>query len=366
VIPLPDQPLAQRILGGALSHARVPQQFLFFGPRGTGKRAAADALAHVLIGGPGSDRSRASLDLSVVRASGDQIRLEELEDALRDLATRPVVGRARVAVIEDAHRLRNDAGDRILKPLEEPPPSSYLILVTERPDDLLPTIRSRCMPVPFRSPGWRAIRGRLVDAGVPPEQAEALARSDGPMALASDGFWRAMREVGAQMGLEILRGGRDGSLVVGDAQRRMEAQAAGHASDELRAMRAAAEELEGRRGGKTALKRADDQAKRERRRMLSDGWAAVLGGAAAVVADALALAVGAGDRVRHRTLLEEIRAAGAPADLCERALEEIELTRAELQLNPTVDVAVQAMLIRIGLARRGEQHPLTAPGRLPW
>jgi DNA polymerase-3 subunit delta' len=364
VIPLPDQPLAQRILGGALSHDRVPQQFLFSGPRGTGKRAAADALAHVLIGVPRTER--VSLDLSVVRASGDQIRLEELEDALRDLATRPVVGRARVAVIEDAHRLRNDAGDRILKPLEEPPPSSYLILVTERPDDLLPTIRSRCMPVPFRSPGWRAIAARLAERGVPADRAEALARAEGPMALAADDLWRAMREVGAGIGMDVLRGARDGAAVVADAQRRMEAAAGANRSDELRELEATAAALEGKRGGKTAAKRAEDQAKRERRRTLSDGWATVLGGAAAVVADGLAVAVGADDRVRHRGLLEEIRAAGASAALCERALEEIELTRAELQLNPTVDAAVQAMLIRIGLVRRGEHHPLTAPGRLPW
>ena len=36
----------------------------------------------------------------------------------------------------------------------------------DRLADLLPTIRSRCLPVPFRSPGWRQIAARLVDAGL--------------------------------------------------------------------------------------------------------------------------------------------------------------------------------------------------------
>ena len=116
MIELPDQPLAERVLAGALDRGRVPQQFLLFGPPGTGKRAAADAIARHLIGVDSGDGTRPLLDLSIVRASGAQILVEDLEDALRDLATRPVVGRCRVAIIEGAERLRDVAGNRILKP----------------------------------------------------------------------------------------------------------------------------------------------------------------------------------------------------------------------------------------------------------
>jgi hypothetical protein len=84
------------------------------------------------------------------------------------------------------------------------------------------------------------------------------------------------------------------------------------------------------------------------------------------VADGLAVAVGAGDVARHRDLRDAIAGAAAPADLCIRALEEIEMTRADLALNPTVDLAVEALLVRIGQARRGERHALRAAGRLPW
>lgn len=358
--------MARAVLAGALAHGRVPQQFLFAGPPGTGKRAAALAVAHHLIGIPPADGARASLDLSVVRASGAQILVEDLEDALRDLATRPVVGRCRVAIVEGAERLRDVAGNRILKPLEEPPAGSHVILVTDRPEDLLPTIRSRCVPVPFRTPGWRTIAQRLVERGVAADAAAALARADGPIALAGDAFHRSMREVGVQMGLGILEGGRSGRQMVDDAQRRMEAAAAEHPSEELRALRATAAELEGKRGGKTAAKRAEDQEKRERRRLINDGWEAVLTGAAGVVADGLAVALGSPGTVRHRDLVPRLETAGADAVFCERAIEEIEVTRSEFQLNPTVDVAVQAMLVRIAMARGGERHPLTHPGRLPW
>lgn len=366
MIHIPDQPLATRVLTGAFAHGRVPQQFLFTGPPGTGKRDAAVAVAHHLIGMPEDEAHRASLDLSVVRASGAQILVEDLEDALRDLASRPVVGRCRVVIVEGAERLRDVAGNRILKPLEEPPAHSHVILVTDRPEDLLPTIRSRCVPVPFRNPGWRVIAQRLIEQGVDQVRAEALARSDGPMALAGDAFYRSMREAGAAMGLAILAGGRSGRQLVDDAQARMEAAAAQNPSQELLDLRATAAELEGKRGGKTAAKRAEDQEKRERRRMISDGWDAVISGAAGIVADAMAVAHGAEDSIRNRHFLDQLRTIGADPAFCERAIEELELTRAELQLNPTVDVAVQSALIRIEHARQGERHPLTHPGRLPW
>jgi DNA polymerase-3 subunit delta' len=366
MITIQDQPLAEKILAGALAGAHVPQQFLFYGPAGTGKRPAAYRVARQLIGAADQTAERAQLDLSVVRASGAQILVDDLEDALRDLATRPVVGRCRVAIVEGAERLRDVAGNRILKPLEEPPAGSHVILVTDRPEDVLATIRSRCLPVPFRSPGWQAIATRLVAEGVPAGVAEVRARTQGPMALVGDAYWRSMREVGVELGLSILRGDRAGAALVADVQQRMESAAAAHPSAELVELRRAADELEGKRGGRTAAKRAEDQEKRERRRMVSDGWATVLAGAAGVVADGLALAVGAGAAVRHRDLADAMESAAAPAELCERALEEIESTRADLLLNPTVDLAIEALLVRIDLARRGERHPLRGPGRLRW
>ncbi len=366
MITVPDQPLAERVLAGALSGERVPQQFLLFGPAGTGKRAAAERLAHALIGMPPEEEHRASLDLSVVRASGTAIRQEELDDALRDLATRPVVGSCRVVVVEGAERLTETTGSRMLKPLEEPPAGSRVILVTDRPEDLLPTIRSRCVPVPFRTPGRRVIAARLVERGMPADRAEGLARELGARALEGDPFTLEMTGIGVRMGLDILEGARSGGGLVAATQAAMERAAADHPSEELRELRAAAAGLEGKRGGKTAAKRAEDQEKRERRRAVTDGWGHVLGAAASVVADGLAVAVGAEGSVRNRELLDRIRAAGAPAAFCERVLEDFEHTRGQFILNPTVDLAAQALLLRIEAVRRGEHPPLVPAGRLPY
>ena len=86
------------------------------------------------------------------------IRLDDLDPALADLHARPYVGLRRVLVVMGAERLQDDQASRLLKILEEPPTRSHVILVTDRASALLPTVRSRCLPVPFRAPKWSGRR----------------------------------------------------------------------------------------------------------------------------------------------------------------------------------------------------------------
>lgn len=62
---------------------------------------------------------------------------------------KPYHGHAKVFIIDEAELLGIEAQNLLLKTLEEPPPNTYFILVTTRPDSLLPTIRSRCQTVMF-------------------------------------------------------------------------------------------------------------------------------------------------------------------------------------------------------------------------
>ena len=146
----------------------------------------------------------------------------------------------------------------------------------------------------------------------------------------------------------------------------MEAAAGDNASDDLVRLRAEAEALSGKRGERTAVKRAEDQEKRERRRLVTDGWTLVLDAAAEMAGDALALAVGAERAVRNQEHIDALRAVATPdrVEFLERAIEELQLTRAELELNPRVELAAEALLIRMENARVGRAGPLVAPGRL--
>ena len=368
-VEVPGQPLAQRVLSAAAGRPSPPQQFLLHGPRGAGKRRAARALAWALV-----DPSRAhepheeSLDITTVMASGTTIRLEdELEPVLAALASRPVVGERRVMIIDGAERLRPQEGaDRILKVLEEPPPLSHVVLVTDSISDLIPTIRSRCMLVPFRTPGWRAIRDQLVADGDDPEDARARARADGLLALRVGPFERRLRDLGSGLALAALEGGASGSELVHDIQSAMEGAADDHPSEDLERLRAEAAALEGKRGGKTAAKRAEDEARRQRRRLVTEGWQHVLDAMAAVFADALAVAVGAPAAVRDRRALPRLQACAGPERVAEleAGLGEIQRARSGFRLNPLPDLWVEGLLDRLAIARRGGAPPRRAPGAL--
>ena len=78
------------------------------------------------------------------------VRCHDDNSKVREMLETP--GEGRVLVVNEAARMDADeAASRLLKSLEEPGPDAHVILVTDRIDDLLPTIRSRCLPVPFRA-----------------------------------------------------------------------------------------------------------------------------------------------------------------------------------------------------------------------
>jgi DNA polymerase-3 subunit delta' len=346
VIAVPGQPLAERVLRAALARDAPPQQLLLFGPAGTGKRAAATEVAWALMDPAGAHPRATALDLTRVAATGHQILLADLEAALQQVASRPSVMARRVMILEGAERLsERDGAPRMLKMLEEPPPRTHFVLVTDHPADLLPTVRSRCLPVPFRRLGAHV-------------EAAALNPLD-----------QELRRIGTGLALAALAGEAPPGATVRAIQAQMEEVAARNRSPELVALEAEAEAIRqsGKaRGLRTAEKRVEDQQKRERRRMVSDGWATVLDAAAAAAGDALAVAVGAEAAVRNPEHLDALREVGRPERqaFLERAIAEIAQTRAELELNPSGDLAAEALLVRIDDARHGAHGRLIRPGRL--
>ncbi len=76
-----------------------------------------------------------------------------LVDAVRDLETeanfRPFEASNRFFLIDDADKMNDSASNALLKTLEEPPATSYIFLISARPDAFLPTIRSRCQTLRF-------------------------------------------------------------------------------------------------------------------------------------------------------------------------------------------------------------------------
>lgn len=368
-IAIPGQPLAERVLSASVGRPSPPQQLLLHGPVGAGKHRAARAFAWAIVDpGVAHDPFDESIDIDTARATGNVLLMDEqLEAQLLALSSKPAVGARRVLIIDGADDLQDRTGaSRILKILEEPPPLSHIILITENPSRLMPTIRSRCMAVPFRNPGWTVVAAELEARGEPPSDARARARADGLLALQVGPFERRLRSLGADLGVTVLESSSGGIELVHDIQTAMTAAAGEHPSEELIRLREAAAELDGKRGGKTAAKKAEDQEKRERRKLVTDGWEHVLDGMISVLADALAVATGSELSVRHEELLPRLRAAAPPERRVqiEWCLGEVQRTRAGLGLNPMVDLWVEGLLDRMALSGRGAEPPPPAPGRL--
>src|SRR5260370_40678398 len=77
------------------------------------------------------------------------MRVKVMRELEREANFRPLEGAARVFILEDADSMNDQAASALLKTLEEPAPSSHLILTTANPTGLLATIRSRCQTMRF-------------------------------------------------------------------------------------------------------------------------------------------------------------------------------------------------------------------------
>jgi DNA polymerase-3 subunit delta' len=122
------------------------------------------------------------------------IKIDQVRDVIERAAFRPFEGRRRVVVFDEADGLMAPAQNALLKTLEEPPPSSVFVLVTQRPDVLLPTVRSRCIRLWFAAAG-----ADEVDAGALDVAARVLvhASSTGDAARRIDGAKELLAGTGA-------------------------------------------------------------------------------------------------------------------------------------------------------------------------
>ena len=195
---LEPHPHAAAVLGAALAPDRGPAHaYLLHGPAGTGKRAAARAFAAELLssdaGDPANARARVEHgshpDLTWVAPSGAHEMLRrDVDEAVVGAASRtPFEASWRVFVLERADTMNDETANSLLKTLEEPPAYVVLLLLSDRPSQVLPTIASRCQGVRFDPLGAEAVAQRLQSRGVSPEAALACARlslGDGEKALA--------------------------------------------------------------------------------------------------------------------------------------------------------------------------------------
>jgi DNA polymerase-3 subunit delta' len=167
---------------GAMTHA-----WIFTGPPGSGRSVAARAFAAALqcetgtgcgtCAGCHTTLGGTHADVRLVVPEGLSIGVGEMRALVLRAGSTPTAGRWQVLVVEDADRLTEQAGNALLKAIEEPPPRTVFLLCTPsmHPDDISVTIRSRCRVVPLRQPPAEAVASVLTSRDAVPRDVAAWA-----------------------------------------------------------------------------------------------------------------------------------------------------------------------------------------------
>ncbi|AGA91110.1 DNA polymerase III, delta'' subunit [Thioflavicoccus mobilis 8321] len=177
------------VLTQARVAGRLPHALLISGPTGIGKRRLATAFVDALLcSAPGSDQGVnggacgrcADCHLLAVgnhpdrlaagpdpEAKSNEIRVDAIRELIDREGLTPHRGRRKVVVIDPAHQLNRAAANSLLKTLEEPAPTTLLVLIAEEPNRLPATIRSRCQRLALSPPSESAalewLAGRVGD-----------------------------------------------------------------------------------------------------------------------------------------------------------------------------------------------------------
>jgi len=155
---------------------------LYLVPYGTDRIEEGRRLASCLVGGADRDASLAQrgahpdvIELAPP-AGKERIGIDQVRDVIRQAQFAPVQGDRKVCLIAQSEALTPEAGNALLKVMEEPPRDLAFVLLAEHPSDLLPTIVSRSRLVRIAPPDAEMLRTKLESAGYSPEDAERLAR----------------------------------------------------------------------------------------------------------------------------------------------------------------------------------------------
>lgn len=345
-------------LNGEPSHA-----YLFHGPRGVGKTAAARAFAAALLAegarDPAGAHGRAMRgvhpDLTWVKPSGahEMLLADVAEPLIRGATRTPMEAERRVFVLERAETMSDAVANSMLKTLEEPASFAHFILLSSQPGRMLETITSRCQQVRFEAIPAAEIADQLKSEGVEELRAvscAALAGGDTQFArdLADDEGDAMRSEAGRIVGC-ALKGvsGRerpwDGVLA--------RATAAGESAEQA-SLADLAEALEAFPSGRertAAQKEGEQGAHRIARRVRAETLDRSLAICSLLLRDIAAAAGGAGDLILARDREESIvrSAAGRTPGGLIAAAETVEETRRQLSRNVAEELTLQALSFRL-------------------
>ncbi len=176
------------------SAAQAPvHAYLFLGSPGAGSYHAALGFACLLLSAEAeangamvaAERHRRLAlaaghpDLVIIEAGGTMLMVADADEIIRQASTSPVEGKRKVILIRSVEIINEAATGKLLKIIEEPPPSAVFVLLAEEVPPEIVTIASRCVPIEFAPISAQVIETALFADGVDPSRAKAAALASG-------------------------------------------------------------------------------------------------------------------------------------------------------------------------------------------
>lgn len=172
-----------KFLEDSLAAGKISQAYFFAGPESVGKFFIAKLFALAIANGEvkfltddleGGENKIQDINIlaPLVIEKKDVIKVKDIDvdsvrEAQKNLALFPAVGKKRILIINDAHRLTVASQNALLKTLEEPNSSSVIILVTHQEGRILKTVRSRCQKINFNLVSLEEIKKGFSDLMAP-------------------------------------------------------------------------------------------------------------------------------------------------------------------------------------------------------
>lgn len=140
-----EQAIAYNLLNNQLKSNRISNAYLI-DDNGTKQGfKLACSFCESLTG----EKIELSGNVDIIENDGISIKKEQIDELKRKFATKAIIGTRKVYIIKNAEKLNQASASAILKFLEEPEPNIFAILVTENINQVLETIKSRCVIVPL-------------------------------------------------------------------------------------------------------------------------------------------------------------------------------------------------------------------------
>ena len=348
--------------------------WLITGPPGSGRSTAATAFAAALVctaeGCGECTPCRTAVagthpDVEVIRPEGLSYGADDTEQLVMNASMAPSTASWHVIVVEDADRLTDQALNRLLKAIEEPPPSTVWVLCAPGLEDVLPTVRSRTRLVPLRTPSVADVAAALqerhgVDAAIAAFAARASQGHIGrARALATDEQARLRRHEVLRLPMELhdlascfvaasdlLASATEDATAIADPLDAREEE------DLLRAYGEGADTTSNARAKRLASKALKDLQKSQksrRTRMLRDQIDRALVDLVGFYRDVLVVQMGSSVPLINeemRAALAQVAARSTQEDTALR-LESVSYARLEIAANVTPQLALEALMVRL-------------------